>query len=64
MLVSLNIIAALGLFMIVGGTYATAELIKEAYATGYLGKLHSEFQHPFVTRNRDCLKALALGAAM
>ena len=30
MLVSLNIIAALGLFMIVGGTYATAELIKEA----------------------------------
>jgi hypothetical protein len=50
--------------MMVGGTYPTAELIKEAYATGYLGKLHSEFQHPFVTRNRDCLKALALGAAM
>jgi hypothetical protein len=39
-------LAALGLFMMVGGTYATAELIKEAYATGYLGKLHSEFSAP------------------
>jgi hypothetical protein len=39
-------LAALGLFMMVGGTYATAELIKEAYATGYLGELHSEFSAP------------------
>jgi hypothetical protein len=64
MLVSLNIIAALGLFMIVGGTYATAELIRKLTLPVTWVSYIPNFQHPFITRNRDCLKTLVLGATV